>query len=38
MATDRVNIKSIPIGAKKVSGLSFKGWVAKVITDTTRKI
>ena len=35
-ATERVSTNNTVIGAKKVSGLFFRGAVAKVITLTTR--
>ena len=35
-ATESVSTNNIVIGAKKVSGLLFKGLVIKVITLTTR--
>lgn len=37
-ATERVSTNIAVTGAKKVSGLSLKGWVTRVITMTTRKI
>jgi len=37
-AAERVNTNKAVMGAKKVSGLLFKGCVTKVITLTTRKM
>ena len=37
-AAERVSTNKAVIGAKKVSGLFFKGCVTKVITETTRII
>lgn len=34
--TERVRTDKKVIGAKKVSGLFFSGWVINVITETTR--